>query len=242
MDGKCLNTIECAVVMIRASVEEFVPSQNRRFRWEAFLPKWKAWIQTLILLPFGLSVANFLGASWHFSVNSIVEEGQHLVGVLSMVINLLVPSLFFAFLLHWSRLLIGKEQSSTWYPKTQGLWAGAYATFTIAISFGVVGLFTHSLGICGNPAWGSVAESLLCNLDGYGLESKSWFGAWFIIAAYCYQAQISLHLFQSRNDPPRFLVPTAQPKDPSDFTAVTTVHEDYLTNPTIDPTTNNGED
>ena len=193
--------------MTRLGAEEFVPIQNRRFRWEALLPKWKAWVQTLILLPFGLSVANFLGVSWHFAVNAIVEERQYLIGVLSIVINLMLPSLFFAFLIHWSRLLIGKQQSSTWYPQTCGLWAGVAATLTIAVSFGAVELLTNSLGICGSSAWGGIADTLLCNLDNYNFESKSWFGVWFIIAAYCYQAQNSINLRQQRSRIPQFSPP-----------------------------------
>lgn len=189
MKSKYLDSIEGAVVMTQ-NVEELAIVQNRRFNW-VFLPKRKAWIQTLILLPFGLPVGNFLASSWHFSINSIVERHQYLIGVLSMVVNLLLPSLFFAFLFHWG-WFIWHQTSSTWYPKAPALWAGAYATVTIAVSFALVGLFTHSWGICGNPAWGDVGETLLCNLDGYAFESKSWFGAWFIIAAYCYQLQSSM--------------------------------------------------
>jgi hypothetical protein len=225
MDGKCLETIEGAVVMARLGAEEFVPIQSRRFRWEAFLPKWKAWLQTLILLPFGLSVANFLGASWHFAVNAIFVEGQYLIGVLSIAINLLLPSLFFAFLIHWSRLLIGRQESFTWYPKTRSLWAGVAATVTIAVSFGAVELLTQRLGICGNPAWGNIANTLLCNLDNYNFESKSWFGAWFIIAAYCYQAQNSAmnsidRRRQVGNYSPRLALPG------HDFTSITTTDDD----------------
>lgn len=173
--------------MTISDVEEFVVKPNQKFHWQSFLPKRKAWIQTLILLPFGLPVGNFLGASWHFSVNSIVE-GQYLIGVLSMAVNLLLPSLFFAFLFHWGWFVWRQEGSKTWYPQLAGLGAGAYATLTIAVSFGIVNFFSHSLGVCGNPGWGEIASNLLCNLDGYGFESKSWFGAWFVIAAYCYRA------------------------------------------------------
>jgi hypothetical protein len=197
VDGKYFETIEGAAVMTQQYVERFINQRNRRFRWEAFLPKRKAWIQTLILLPFGLPVGNFLGASWNFLVNSIFEQHQYLIGLLSMAINLSLPSLFFACLFHWG-WFIWKQEPSTWYPKSQALWAGAYATLTIGLSFGIVELLTHNLGICGNPAWGSISETLLCNLDGYGFESKSWFGAWFIIAAYCYQSQASINsLYQS---------------------------------------------
>jgi hypothetical protein len=234
VDGTYFDEIEGAVVMTQPDVEEFVTGQSRRFRWTAFLPKRKAWIQTLILLPFGLPVGNFLGASWHFSVNAIVEERQYLIGVLSMVFNLLLPSLFFGFLFHWG-WFIWKQESSTWYPRGRGLGAGAYATLTIAASFGIVGLFTHSLGICGNSAWGAVSKTLLCNLDGYGFESKSWFGAWFIIAAYCYQAQGSIEslyrrIFQRHNYSSR--------ADLNDFTSAATAHgelsphDEFGTNPT----------
>ncbi len=233
--GKYVEAIAGAVVMTRSIIEKFGASSNRRFRWWAVLPKRKAWLQTLILLPFGLPVANFLGASWHFSVNAIVEDRQYLIGVLSMAMNLLLPSLFFAFLFQWL-WLFGHKEPPSWYPKIRALGAGAYATATIAISFGMVGLFTHGLSVCGNPAWGSVAENLLCNLDGYGFESKSWFGAWFIIAAYCYHAQSAIRLFQPRNHTSRFTFPTAQPSDLGDFTSVATAHDDYLPNSTIDPT------
>jgi hypothetical protein len=230
--------------MTRLGAEEFVPRRSR-FRWEAFLPKRKAWIQTLILLPFGLHVANFLGASWHFSANAIAAEQQYLLGVLSIVVSLLLPSLFFACLFHWCSWALGKQESSTWYPKTSALSAGAYATLTIAIAFGMMGLLTHSFGICGNPAAGDIAQTLLCNLDGYGLESKSWFGAWFIIAAYCYQAQSSIeyrlaHRLQSRTYPPRFALPAQQPER-QDFAAVVTVDDDYRANPSTE-TIGNGED
>jgi hypothetical protein len=229
------GTVEGTVVMTRSAVEEFGTGRNRRFRWEAFLPKRKAWIQTLILLPFGLPVGNFLGASWHFSANSIVVEHQYFIGMFSIAFSLLLPSLVFAFLFHWG-WFIWKQELSTWYPKTQALWAGAYATLTIAVSFGTVELFTHSLGICGNSAWGDVGETLLCNLDGYGFESKSWFGAWFIIAAYCYQAQgpiASLYhrIFQRHNSSARL--------DRTDLALPP--HDDFAANP-IDIIAPNRED
>jgi hypothetical protein len=184
--------------MTTSDVEELGGGRNRKFHWESFLPKRKAWLQTLLLLPFGLPVGNFLGASWHFSVNAIVEERQYLIGVLSMVVNLLLPTLFFAVLFHWGWFIWQQEGSKTWYPKAPALRAGAYATLTIAVSFGLVGLFSHSLGLCGNPCWGAIAANLLCNLDGYAFESKSWFGAWFIIAAYCYQARGSIDVLSQR--------------------------------------------
>ncbi|WP_373540414.1 hypothetical protein [Chamaesiphon sp.] len=208
--------------MTNQNIEALANGRNRGFRLETFLPKRKAWIQTLILLPFGLPVGNFLGASWHFSVKAIVDEYQYPLGILSMTINLLLPSLFFAFLFHWS-WFIWHQSPARWYPHIQALWAGVCATMTIAISFGSIELFTHSLGICGNPAWGSISETLLCNLHGYGFEAKSWFGGWFIIAAYCYQAQDAIasryrHSLTRRNR--RSIL------DSSDDRVTTTTHGD----------------
>ncbi len=222
MKGKCLETIEGAVVMTRSSVEELVIRRNQRFRWELFLPKRKALFQTLSLLPFGLPVANFLSASWNFSLNLIVEDQQYLVGVMSMAVNLVLPSLFFACLFHWG-WFIWKQESAIWYPRLPALKAGATATFVIATSFWIVELFNDSLGVCGNPGWGSIGQTLLCNLDNYGFESKSWFGAWFIIAAYCYQAQSSIkslyqQIFYGRKE--SFLSDRA---DHPDFPSVTSI-------------------
>jgi hypothetical protein len=191
------GVIEGAVVMTESNVGEFVSKRNQRFRWERFLPKRKAWIQTLVLLPFGLPVGNFLGASWNFSVNAIGEEQQYLIGILAMAVNLLLPSLFFSFLFHWG-WFVWKKTDSPWYPQAPALWAGTYATLTIAISFALVELVARSVGACGNPGWAAIGASLLCNLDGYGFESKSWFGAWFIIAAYGYRAQDSIELLAQR--------------------------------------------
>jgi hypothetical protein len=225
---------------------------KRGFRWEAFLPKRKAWMQTLILLPFGIHVANFLVNSWHFAVNSIVEERQYPIGILSMAISLLLPSVFFAFLFQWGGAIF-KQESSTWYPHTRALWAGFYTTMTIAVSFGIVRLFTHTLSVCGNPAWGFVGENLLCNLDGYGFESKSWFGAWFIIAAYCYQVQGSIdslyrQMFHPHSRSSRFSIVDEARPDLADFTSVVSAHgdltveDDFRSNPKIDPIANNSED
>ncbi|MCY7367568.1 MAG: hypothetical protein LH474_05380 [Chamaesiphon sp.] len=167
---------------------EFADGRKRRFDWAAILPKRQAWIQTLILLPFGLPVASFLGSNWNFSVNAITEEQQYPVAVISLGLNLLLPSLFFAFLFHWG-WYIWKQSPVTWYPNRQALSAGLYATGTVAVSFAIVELFNQTVGVCGNGGWGEIGENLFCNLNGYGFESKSWFGVWFIIAAYCYQAQ-----------------------------------------------------
>jgi hypothetical protein len=188
MNGKYLEPIEDAVVMSEQNLGSFVTNRHRRFNWTAFLPKRRAWIQTLILFPFGLPVGNFLGGSWNLSVNLMMEEHQYLTSILLMGFNLLLPSLFFAFIFHWG-WFAWKSEGQAWYPKTEGLRAGLFATLTLVVSFGVVRIFTQNLGVCGTPGWGEIGQNLLCNLDNYGFESKSWFGAWFIIAAYCYQAQ-----------------------------------------------------
>ncbi len=205
MKGKYFEPIEGAVVMAEQNLGSFVTDRNRRFSWATFLPKRRAWIQTLILFPFGLPVGNFLGASWNFSVNLMMEEHQYLTSILLMGFNLLLPSLFFAFLFHWG-WFVWKREGQAWYPNGEGLWAGLYAALTIAVSFGIVRIFTQNLGVCGSPGWGEIGQNLLCNLDNYGFESKSWFGAWFIIAAYCYQAQAKINtsfdrIFHLRHNP-----------------------------------------
>jgi hypothetical protein len=177
--------------MLRSHAEDVVVHRNWQLRWETLLPKRNAWMQTLILLPFGLPVGNFLGASWQFSIDQIIEHHQYPIGILSMMLNLSLPSLFFAVLFHWC-WFTWRVRGSRWYPQTPALAAGGYATLTIAISFGVVWLFASSLGVCGDTGWSEIGQSLLCNLDGYGFESKSWFGCWFILAAYCYQLRDSL--------------------------------------------------
>jgi hypothetical protein len=182
-------------------IEEFANQRKQRFDWAACLPKRKAWMQTLVLLPFGLPAANFLGASWNFAANSIVEEQQYLIGVLSMGFNLVFASLFFAFLFHFGWFL-WKQESFTIYPQGQAFWAGAYATLTISVSFALVELFNQNLGVCGARGWSDISQNLFCNLNGYGFESKSWFGVWFIIAAYCYQAQSLIKPIYRHYSPP----------------------------------------
>ncbi len=172
---------------IQPQTEEFV-EHKRRFHWETLLPRRQAWIQTLILLPFGLSVGNFLGASFNFSMNLIVIEGQILTGIISMAFNLVLPTIFFAVLYHWGWFIWQKQDSpAAWYPNGKGLWAGCYATLTIAVSFGLLRLVTQYFGACNSPGWGEIGQAMLCNLDSYGFESKPSFGAWFIVAAYCYK-------------------------------------------------------
>jgi hypothetical protein len=227
MDGRYIDPIEGAVVMTEQHLNEFI-RPKRRFHWETFLPKRKAWIQTLILLPFGLPIGNFLGASWQFAVNAIVEDRQYPIGILTMCMSLLLPSLAFAFLFQWGRA-VRYQQATTWYPNARAIGSGLYATLTIAASFGIVQLCTHSLGICGNPAWGGIGQTLLCNLDGYGFESKSWFGAWFIVAAYCYQAQgtIKSSLFQRRDAAARFALSADRSTELPDFNSVATAGDDF---------------
>ena len=86
----------------------------------------------------------------------------------------------------------------------------------------------------GNSGWGEIAQDLLCNLDGYGFEDKSWFGAWFIIAAYGYQLQNSIvarstslgeRLFRTRH-----YSSLAADAAERDFTAVT-VADDLTSHP-----------
>jgi hypothetical protein len=204
-------------------IGEFANQRKQRFDWVAVLPSRTAWIQTLILLPFGLPVANFLAASWNFSVNAIVEEQQYPLAVISMAFNLILPSIFFAFLLHWV-WFAWKDQSPNWYPHGRSLWAGAYATLTIAASFAIVGLFNQTFGVCGNGGWGDIGENLFCNLNGYGFESKSWFGVWFIIAAYCNQAQdlvtsIYRHYFPARDVSDSTFTATNGELAPDDFSS-----------------------
>jgi hypothetical protein len=182
------------------NIEEFANQRKHRFDWVAILPKRKAWLQTLILLPFGLPIANFLGASWNFSVSSIVETQQYPQAICSMVFNLFLPSLFMAFIFHWG-WFIWRQSLSTWYPNGKAFWAGTYATLTIALSFAIVEIFNKNMGVCGNGGWGAIGDNLFCNLNGYGFESKSWFGVWFIIAAYCYQSQSSLQSLYQRYFP-----------------------------------------
>jgi hypothetical protein len=178
--------------MSQSDVVGFVNRRARKFRAESFLPKRKAWLQTLVLLPFGLPLGNFLSASWHFSANAIIEDRQYLLGGISMIINIILPILFLAFVYHWGWFVWQQPDAKTWYPKAPALRSGAYATATIAVSFSVVALFAHSVGICSNSIGGEIGAQLFCSLDGYGFESKSWFGAWFIVAAYCYKSQKSV--------------------------------------------------
>lgn len=178
--------------MTEQSFGGFSSGGNRRFNWVYFLPNRKAWLQTLALFPFGLPVGNFLGASWNLSTSLMLEEHQYLAAGLMMACNLLLPSLFLACVFHWG-WFVWHRTAPTWHPQAESLWAGCYATITVAISFGLVRLFTQNFGVCGVDGWGEIGQNLLCNLDGYGFESKSWFGAWFIIAAYCYQAQGAIH-------------------------------------------------
>jgi hypothetical protein len=164
-------------------------THQRRFNWFAFLPKRRAWIQTLVLLPFALPIANFLGSSYNIAVNLITQENNYILGVLTMLFSLIIPFVFFSFCLHWIWFL-WKQESPSWYPRSQGLWAGLYATIVIALSFGIVAVVDNTFNICDTHSLGNIGHTLLCNLDrNYGFEPKSWFGVWFIIAAYIYQAE-----------------------------------------------------
>jgi hypothetical protein len=190
--------------MTEINAETVIGPHQRRFSWVRILPQRRAWIQTLILLPFGLPMGNFLGSSFHLAVNAIVQENNYLLAIITLLFSCLIPVVFFAFCWHWLSL-IWKQQSPTWYPQSSGLWAGIYATIVLASSFGIVSVVTNTFNICDTHSLGSIGHTLLCNLDrNYGFEPKSWFGAWFIIAAYLYQAERwikvqGLRLFKRRN-------------------------------------------
>jgi hypothetical protein len=174
--------------MTQQQLEELVVRRNRRFHWEAILPRRKDLMQTLILLPFGLPIANFLVTNWNFAIATIAKEQQYPIAIIAIVMSLILPSLFLACLFHWGRIL--RQQSlEAWYPDLRNLLKGFYATVTIGFSCGLVNLFAQSLGVCNNPAWDSIAQTVLCNLDDYGFESKSWIGVWLILVAYCYRLQ-----------------------------------------------------
>ena len=176
---------------------DVVVGQNRRFHWETILPRRKDLIQTLILLPFGLPIASFLGTNWNFALAQIAKEQQYPIAIMAIAVSLFLPSLFLACLFHWGTML--RQQSlAAWYPNRRSLLKGFYATLTIGFSCGLVNLFAQSLGVCHNSGESSIAQIVLCNLDDYGFESKSWIGVWLIVAAYCYKLQGALHRFQQR--------------------------------------------
>jgi hypothetical protein len=183
--------------MTQQQLEGLVVVRNRRFHWETILPRRKDLIQTLILLPFGLPIANFLGINCNFAISIIAKEQQYPIAMMAIAMGLFLPSLFLAFLFHWSAIL--RQQSlEAWYPNLTTLLKGLYATVTIGFSCGLVNLFAQSLGVCNNPAWSPIAQTVLCNLDDYGFESKSWIGVWLIVVAYCYRIQGSLDRFYQR--------------------------------------------
>jgi hypothetical protein len=177
--------------MTQQQLDELVVVRNRRFHWETILPRRKDLMKTLILLPFGLPIASFLGTNWNFAVATIAKEQQYPIAIMAIGISLLLPSLFLACLFHWGSLLRYQTQAA-WYPNRQSLLQGLYATVTSGFACGLVHLFAQSLGVCNNPAWSSIAQTVLCNLDDYGFESKSWIGVWLIIVAYCYRFQEGL--------------------------------------------------
>jgi hypothetical protein len=184
----------------------------------------------------------------------MAEEGQYPIGVILMAINILLPSLLFSFLNHWIWLM-RKQALPTWYPQAKGLGAGCYATLTIAVSFGIVELFAQSLGVCGNPEPDVLSQTLICTLDNYSFESKSWFGAWFIIAAYCYHFLNSIVNWRSNsslvnhadNSPQFSFDENSSPPEPNS-TSMTIASNDRLTldnnlrSHSIDPITTDVED
>jgi hypothetical protein len=183
--------------MTQQQLEEVVVGRNRRFHWETILPRRKDLIQTLVLLPFGLPIADFLGNNWNFAMASIAKDRQYPIAIMAIVMSLFLPSLFLACLFHWGTLL-RQQSAEAWYPNFRDLLKGFYATVTAGFSCGIVNLLAQSMGVCNNPAWSSISQTVLCNLDDYGFESKSWIGVWLIVAAYCYRMQGSLNLFYQR--------------------------------------------
>jgi hypothetical protein len=183
--------------MTQQQLDALVAVRNRRFYWQAILPRRKDLIQTLILLPFGLPIANFLGTNWNFAIATIAKEQQYPIALMAIAISLLLPSLFLACLFHWGTILRHQTEEA-WYPNLSSLLKGLYATLTIGFACGLVNLVAQSLGVCNNPAWSSISQTVLCNLDDYGFESKSWIGVWLIVVAYCYRFQGVLDRFYHR--------------------------------------------
>jgi hypothetical protein len=183
--------------MTQPQLNGLATERNRRFHWETILPRRKDLIQTLILFPFGLPVAHFLGTNWNFAIALIAKGHQSAIGIIAIAVSPLLPSLFFACLFHWGTL-VRAQRWGTWYPNSRDLLKGFYATMTSVISCGLVDLVAQSLGVCNNPAWNPIAQSVLCNLDDYGFESKSWIGVWLIVAAYCYRLQEGLDRIYQR--------------------------------------------
>jgi hypothetical protein len=183
--------------MTQQQLDDLVAGRNRRFHWETILPRRKDLIQTLILLPFGLPIASFLGSNWNFAISLIAKEQQYPIAIMAIVMSLLLPSLFLGCLFHWGSML-RQPSEGAWYPDLSSLLKGFYATLTIGFSCGLVDLFAQSLGVCNNSAWNSIAQTLLCNLDDYGFESKSWIGVWLIVVAYCYRIQGGLDRLYQR--------------------------------------------
>jgi hypothetical protein len=183
--------------MTQQQIEGLVVVRSRRFHWETILPRRKDLIQTLILLPFGLPIANFLVTNWNFAIAIVAKEQQYPIAMMAIVISLFLPSLFLAFLFHWGAIL--RQQSlEAWYPNLRSLLKGLYATLTIGFSCGLVDLVAQNLRVCNNPAWSPIAQTVLCNLDDYGFESKSWIGVWLIVATYCYRIQGGFDRFYQR--------------------------------------------
>jgi hypothetical protein len=183
--------------MTQQQLEDVVVGQNRRFHWETVLPRRKDLIQTLILLPFGLPIASFLGSNWNFAIGTIVKGQQYPIAIIAIAMSILLPSLFLACLFHWGSM-IRHQSEGAWYPDLRNLLKGFYATLTIGFSCGIVHLFAQSLGVCNNSVWNSIAQTVLCNLDDYGFESKSWIGVWLIVVAYCYRIQGGLDRLYQR--------------------------------------------
>jgi hypothetical protein len=178
--------------MIEPHLQQVAFGTSRKFQWEYLLPRRRAWIKTLVLMPFVLPLANFLGSSFNFSRETIASEGQYVLGIGSLLLSGTIVTIAIALCTHWC-WYIWKQNNRTWYPRSKALWTGFYTMLTIAISFGIVTSLSNSLGVCENENSAGIVRSLMCNLDkNYGFESKSMFGLWFIIAAYLYQLEAGI--------------------------------------------------
>jgi hypothetical protein len=178
--------------MIEPQLQQVAFASSRKFQWEYLLPRRRAWLKTLLLMLFALPLANFLGSSFNFSRDAIATEGQYAIGIGSMCVSVLITVVFIAVCAHWCRY-IWQQHHRTWYPQGKALWTGLYTTLTIAISFGIVTALSNYFNVCEGGSLGDIGRSMMCNLDkNYGFEPKSWFGLWFIIAAYLYQIESGL--------------------------------------------------
>jgi hypothetical protein len=196
---------------IASPMKNVEPKTTRHIDWLHLLPRRQAWLKTLLVLPFGLSLANFLGSSYNFASTAIATERQYPIAIAVMFFSVAMTILLLSLCAHWG-YYIWKQEQRTWYPHHRGWWFGCYTTLTIALSFGIVSLTATHFNLCDEGSWLGFGQSLVCNLDkNYGFEPKSWFGIWFIIAAYCYQLEAKIHeVFGKKSPPASFQYPDTE--------------------------------